>query len=185
MYQHQPLTVCAALLLVAAASYGQQASFQGLGDLPGGDFYSQAFSVSADGNVVVGWSHGVDPGIPFQTSHEAFRWTAQEGMVGLGDLDTAFVFSSAYAVSGDGSVIVGEGSFGSGTGDRRPFRWTETAGMKELTDSTGELDLRRASDVSADGVVIVGHANPTTGGNVAYRWTESGGQRTSVRCRMT
>lgn len=50
--------------------------FQGLGDLPGGNIFSQAAGVSADGSVVVGQSNSASGG-------EAFRWTAGGGMVGL------------------------------------------------------------------------------------------------------
>ena len=46
---------------------GPGASFQGLGDLPGGSFYSTAYGVSADGSVVVGLSGSA-------SGPEAFRW---------------------------------------------------------------------------------------------------------------
>ena len=115
MSSHSTALRAGALLALLVQSTGQpvaaqEASFMGLGDLPGGDFYSVAFGVSDDGTTVVGWSRGPDPGIPFRTSYEAFRWTEAEGMVGLGDLDTTFVFSRANDVSADGSVIVGIGS---------------------------------------------------------------------------
>ena len=42
----------------------------GLGDFPGGNFFSKATGVSADGNVVVGFGRRAS----FVT--EAFRWTA-------------------------------------------------------------------------------------------------------------
>jgi probable HAF family extracellular repeat protein len=72
--------VVAGLLAVILASgeCAAQASFQGLGDLPGGTFESRAYGVSADGNTVVGYS---DSG-----SAEAFRWTAASGIHGLGFL---------------------------------------------------------------------------------------------------
>jgi probable HAF family extracellular repeat protein len=44
-----------------------QASFQGLGDLPGGDFFSSAHGVSPDDSVVVGYSITAN-------GFEAFRW---------------------------------------------------------------------------------------------------------------
>ena len=51
------LLAVAVVVLGRVPTYGQQASFQGLGDLPGG-FTSNALDVSADGSVVVGrsWS---------------------------------------------------------------------------------------------------------------------------------
>ena len=55
-------------------------TFQGLGFLPGGGPDSYAYGVSADGRVVVGSSRSAT------MSKEAFRWTAEEGMIGLGDL---------------------------------------------------------------------------------------------------
>ena len=43
-------------------------SIDGLGDLTGGTFLSQAYGVSSDGNVVVGVSYS-------GSGFEAFRWT--------------------------------------------------------------------------------------------------------------
>ena len=63
------------------------ASFMGLGDLPGGDIESTANAVSADGLVVVGESESAN-------DREAFRWTAGEGMIGLGDLTGDDFFES-------------------------------------------------------------------------------------------
>ena len=61
--------------LVLYGSVTAQAAplFTGLGDLPGGSFYSQAKGVSADGAVVVGYSEHA-------SSTEAFRWTSADGM---------------------------------------------------------------------------------------------------------
>ncbi|MFN9672520.1 MAG: hypothetical protein ACK552_08030 [Microcystis sp.] len=79
----------------------QAASFQGLGFLPGGSF-SRSFAqgVSADGSVVVGESSSVN------SPAEAFRWTQQTGMVGLGDLSGGRFSSGAQGVSAEGSFIV-------------------------------------------------------------------------------
>jgi probable HAF family extracellular repeat protein len=66
------LTGCLALSASAA-------SFQGLGDLPGGTFFSIARAVSANSNVVVGYSTSA-------SGTETFRWTVSQGMIGLGDL---------------------------------------------------------------------------------------------------
>ena len=46
----------------------------GLGDLPGGDFYSTAYGVSADGSVVVGRGRSA-------SGVEAFRWTEATGTI--------------------------------------------------------------------------------------------------------
>ena len=59
-------------------SQANTVSFQGLGDLPGGGFWSNAVGVSADGSVVVGFSDSSASDIG-----EAFRW--ENGvMTGLG-----------------------------------------------------------------------------------------------------
>ncbi len=81
-----------------------------LGDLPGGTHVSEANAVSDDGSVVVGRGK-TDLG------DEAFLWRAGHGMVNLRDyaeaqygLDLAgWRFTNATGISGDGTVIVGEG----------------------------------------------------------------------------
>jgi probable HAF family extracellular repeat protein len=85
---------------------------QPLGDLPTGDFSSEARAVSADGSVVVGLS-GVFP----SPRTAAFIWTETDGMRDLRDvlvadynLDlTGWELSSAQAISADGRTIVGRG----------------------------------------------------------------------------
>ena len=79
------------------------ASFMGLGDLPGGISQSTAGGVSSDGGVAVGASYpaGYD---------EPFRWTSGGGMVGLGQHPGGCCGLNAYDVSSDGSVVGGGGS---------------------------------------------------------------------------
>jgi len=48
-----------------------------IGALPG-ESVSEAFGISGDGTVIVGWSASVG------TSLEAVRWTKATGIVGLG-----------------------------------------------------------------------------------------------------
>jgi len=153
-----------------SGSNATDALFQGLGDLPGGEFSSMARAVSADGLTVVG--HGsTDPdpsGIPTPigggSRTEAFRWTADEGMVGLGHLAAEASWSSALGVSADGSTVVGESNAGgSFSGSfREAFHWNESEGMRRLSDLPGNQDFDcgdaecYARDVSADGTVLVG-----------------------------
>ncbi len=61
------VVVCAGLLATTPAA-ASEAFFMGLGDLPGGSFFSQAYAVSPDGSVVVGGSMSA-------AGEEAFRWT--------------------------------------------------------------------------------------------------------------
>ena len=79
------------------------ARFQGLGDLPGGEFQSLAAGVSADGSVVVGTGRS-------DLGDEAFRWTRAGGLQRLGALEAGpdgLIHSSATGVSADGNVVVG------------------------------------------------------------------------------
>ena len=139
----------------------QAASFQGLGDLSGGGFLSQAEGVSGDGSVIVGVSISAN-------GTEAFRWTQAEGMVGLGDLPGGSFSSRADGVSADGSVIVGDGST---TADAiKPFIWNSSQGMRSLEEVlTNDYGLNLtgwrlfdARGVSADGLTVVGNGfNPS------------------------
>ena len=83
-------------LLAYVSALGDPVSFLGLGDLPGGTTASVAHGVSADGSVVVGISNS-------SNGWEAFLWTPQTAMLGLGDLPPNPPFESrAEAVSADG-----------------------------------------------------------------------------------
>jgi uncharacterized membrane protein len=83
---------------------------QGLGDLAGGSFFSEAHSTSADGSVVVGRSNSA-------SSREAFLWDALNGMRELDEvlvtdfgLDlTGWTLQAATGVSDDGLVVSGYG----------------------------------------------------------------------------
>ena len=90
-------------LVLAMAASGEPA-FIPLGDLSGGLYESKAYDVSADGSVVVGRSRS--SGIGLADGYEAFRWSLDGGMIGLGP--PGGQFSQATSVSADGSVIVGK-----------------------------------------------------------------------------
>lgn len=141
-----------------------------LGFLPEG----VAFGVSADGDVVVGFSYGA-------SEIEAFRWTAAQGMVGLGNLGNGFDRSSAYAVSADGSVVVGESTRCDSPDLRcqsQAFRWTVGEGMVGLGSLFGSSQSSTAFAVSADGSVIVGTASFCCPGlNEAFIWDAAHGMR--------
>ncbi|MCE1244985.1 MAG: autotransporter domain-containing protein [Oryzomicrobium sp.] len=77
-------------------------------------------------------------------------------------------YSSAYGVSADGSVVVGENL-------DRAFRWTEATGMVSLgTLNNGSSSY--ANGVSADGSVVVGYdVEAASSQQRAFRWTEANG----------
>ncbi|MBW2652365.1 MAG: hypothetical protein JRC57_04670, partial [Deltaproteobacteria bacterium] len=145
----------------------KQASFMGLGDLPGGDFRSSARGISADGLVIVGNSSS-------SSGNEAFRWTEGTGMVGLGDLSGGIFQSLARATSADGSTIVGYGTSSLSTPNEEAMRWTETIAMIPLGDLPGDPFRSEAFSISADGSKIVGRSWITGSDQRAFLWTETG-----------
>jgi probable HAF family extracellular repeat protein len=151
-----------------------------LGALPGST-YGEAMAVSADGTVVVGesnrpgvpgafrWTEDlgmVDLGIPGASGasangsvvvgnagDQAYRWTAAEGALLLGNLPGGD-FSSATAVSGNGGVVFGY-SMVSPWGPQA-FRWTRRDGMVALGPSENPWAFDYPWAASADGSVVVG-----------------------------
>ena len=136
-----------------AFRWAESTGMVGLGDLPGGDLYSEAYWVSADGAVIVG--RGSTVGSSSQLVREAFRWTEAGGMQGLGDLPGGYHSSTATAVSGDGSIIVGSSAVANGSS---AFRWTEATGMVELEPLHPGYGSS-ASAISMDGSIIGGGAS--------------------------
>lgn len=154
---------CWVLLMFPPGSALGQASFQGLGDLPGGAFNSKAYGVSGDGTVVVGESAS-------SWGTEAFRWTAATEIVGLGDLSGGTFSSTARGISGDGSTIVGWSTVADG---KQAFRWTQESEMVGLGGLPGGSYLSQAQAVSFDGTVIVG-ASASDVAMMPFRWADPG-----------
>jgi probable HAF family extracellular repeat protein len=135
----------------------------GLGDLPGGEFFSLSSAVSNDGLSVVGVSRS-------SKGPEAFLW--QGGTInGLGDLDGGEFNSAAGDVSEDGGVVVGAGVSSKG---QEAFIWTNAGGMGRLSDFIGAGDFIEASGISPDARFIVG-AGRTDNGIEAFLWSDDAG----------
>jgi probable HAF family extracellular repeat protein len=169
-----PIRCCAIAAVALCGAFPMLAdkpSFQGLGDLPGGypDF-SEAAGISADGRVAVGRSSSSRTQ---SDSAEAFRWTRDQGMIGLGGLRRP-VDSRAYGASYDGAVIVGFSA--SDSGSQEAFRWTADDGMMGLGDlyDGDERTASVAGEVSADGI-IVGWAEDKFRLREAFQWTADDG----------
>lgn len=121
---------------------------------------SHAVDLSANGDVVVGMSMSDDPG------SRAFRWTAVGGMQALETLRTIaptyLTQAVAYAVTADGSVIVGQDV--NDFNELRAVRWSDTYGVEDLgtltSDNRGDST---AYDISDDGRTIVGTAQADDG----------------------
>jgi len=129
-------------------------TMQSLGVLEGGS-WSRAWAVSGDGSVVVG---GADVG----GIEQAFRWSAETGIVGLGSLPGGLGESVARDVTPDGSIIVGQSRVAHG-GEmyREAFLWTAETGMIDFCDlafcAVGIFgDVLAVTD---DGRTAVGYAN--------------------------
>ncbi len=150
---------------------------------------SRAFGVSADGSVVVGEGEFVDAGTLSGFRTGAYRWTASGGFQSLGALQPLFP-TSAFAVSGDGSVIVGAGGVsvtvgGSSTNGSRAFRWTQATGMVAIGPLSGH-QYADAAGVSDNGRIVVGTSSTgpldhigaggvLRGRGSAFRWTQATG----------
>jgi probable HAF family extracellular repeat protein len=142
----------------AEAFRWEDGTMTGLGDLPGGVFFSEAFAVSADGEVAVGYSFS-------SSGHEAFRWE-NDVMTGLGDLEGGEFWSEADGVSADGSVVVG---FSSSSSGYQAFRWEN-----DVMTGLGYLPgggFSWAFGVSADGSVVVGTSTSSSGWQAVF-WSE-------------
>lgn len=149
------------------------ASFQGLGCVSQYWFESQAYGVSVDGSVVVGWSYSADQ---FgNLTWEAFRWTPESGIEGLGFLQGGpYHRSGANAVSADGTAIVGFSI--SANSMAEAFRWTASTEMQPLGDLEGGSFESQAFGVSGDGAVVVGYGL-SANGQEAFLWTAAGGMQ--------
>jgi len=95
---------------------------------------------------------------------------------GVGDLAGSSFYSQTYAVSGDGTVVVGLSAsdaypFG------EPFRWTLTTGMQALGTLAPPPFESGAYGVSGDGGTIAGYVYLPTVGE-SFRWTEAEGMQT-------
>jgi probable HAF family extracellular repeat protein len=109
---------------------------------------SRARGISADGSVVVGWG-------AFNSSMvRAFRWTAATGMVNIGSPDASGPTSDAFAITPDGSVIVGTAQPSAGAPSQAAL-WTGSSGPQFLGSLSPTVNTT-AYAVSADGRSVVG-----------------------------
>lgn len=158
----------------AAFRWTQSTGAQLIGPLPGNSgFANRARAVSGDGSMVAG-SAKSQPNPSLDS--DSFLWTAATGTQSLGDVPGGRPGpSDAFAMSLDGSVIVGQTI---GPLFLEAYRWTESTGMMPLTGIPPGFMVENATAVSADGSTVVGYArSPNTNPSwlEAYSWTETGG----------
>jgi probable HAF family extracellular repeat protein len=135
----------------------------GLGALPDDGYPgSEATAVSSDGSVVVGNL--------IAAYYQAFRWTSENGgtLTPLGFLNGGFE-SWTYAVSADGTIVVGSSFDGT---DQEAFRWVagDPNGMRSIAEilaesgvELGDWHLASATGISASGNTIVGTGDDPDG----------------------
>jgi len=152
--------------LAPSSSSFTAAIFQPIGQGPkgSGSVFSRAWGVSVDGTVVGSFLTPSADGVFLQT--HAFRWTEETSFQDLGTLNPPNQAAEAYAVSDDGSKVVGWSTGVSGY--QRPFLWTAARGMQELSKVPGTDAY--ASGISNDGSVIVGAFYMDGEGWHAFRW---------------
>jgi probable HAF family extracellular repeat protein len=130
---------------------------EGVGMEQIGTFYSFGRGISDDGNTITGDETG-SAGI-----HKAFRWTQNGGF----EFNIAGNFSQGNAVSGNGSIIVGD--YGDGA-----FRLSDAGGLQSLSQVysgllTNGSSLTTALGISPNGLFIVGQGiNGTTSQNEGF-----------------
>ncbi|MDQ7013881.1 MAG: PEP-CTERM sorting domain-containing protein [Planctomycetota bacterium] len=155
---------------IANTATGQNASFQGIGDLPGGLFFSTAQDISRDGSTIVGDSSSYNSYFA-----EAVKWTATGGLEPLGLLP-GHNQSTAFGVSPRGNWVVGESVLS--PEHVEAFAWSQETGTFGLGDLPGGRFRSIARAVSRNGRVIVGSASVEIDGRTAgapFRWTPETG----------
>jgi uncharacterized membrane protein len=170
----------------------QTANFQGLGDLPDGDFESDAYAVSADGLTVVGRGCTTPLGAHY-VDYEAFRCTPGLDMEGLGHIPPGpggpypyQQYSEATSASYDGSTIVGwcnvPISMPAQSGGWTGFRWDETNQMQPLDwfttmdDFSAPTEGRGLLTISDDGNTIVGKMAHSSSSWEGFCWKQTNPQ---------
>ncbi|HRQ73898.1 MAG TPA: hypothetical protein PLU35_12810 [Phycisphaerales bacterium] len=163
---HLFAVACSIACFALIASAQRAATFFGLGDLPGGGENSVATAMTGDGRAVVGFSlaGGGFPGL-----YEGFRWTHEDGMIGIGTLPGGNE-TQAYGISADGRHVAGNGNSSQGL---QAFLWTEGVGIQGLGKPDGATSTS-ARSVSMGGSAVVGRVH-YPGRTEAFRWTPESG----------
>ncbi len=114
-------------------------TFQGLGFISGGYPEYDMVAVSANGSVAIGYNRTSYCRFCRLVHGQAFRWTAVDGMQGLGFINGGGPRpdSSATGLSADGSVVVGRSTYSNAPSstffpNEQAFRWTTATGMQGL-----------------------------------------------------
>ncbi|MFO0688618.1 MAG: hypothetical protein U0900_07915 [Myxococcota bacterium] len=156
---------------IEAFVWDEVRGLQPIGGLTIGDeVESAASAISADGTTIVGTSATSFDANGRSTSGEAFVYTRAGGMQRLGDAAARWTWSGARDVSGDGSIVVGQGVVDPFTGEGDAFVYDADHGVRLLADVLASLGvdlagwrLSSADAISRDGTTIIGSARDPEG----------------------
>jgi uncharacterized membrane protein len=148
-------------LVTQAVRWTPQTGMQGLGWLHPFDSRSEATAISRDGSMIVGISN-----------NHGFVWREATGMQGLPVLPGSPTTQSyAYAVSGDGSAIIGASR--ATDGFYHAVRWT-SSGVEDLGLLPGSVSGLPYA-VSDDGMIVGGASDIAPGQQIATVWISGTG----------
>jgi uncharacterized membrane protein len=148
------------------------ASFQGLGDLPGGTavsapkvpissgdpaFESHAYGVSPNGNVVVGSSVG--SGAPSSGNSTAFKWTAASGIVDIGYYPNGIYYATATGATNN-DLVTGYGDL-LGNYYGQIMQWSAPSGSSAPTTLPLNPPWQRLYSYTADQPIAINSAGKT------------------------
>lgn len=143
-----------------------------LEDLVGGSS-SAAWDLDDPGYLVVG--DCASPSLDREGAVWIPGFTGQVTLHGLGPTGPPGPggnWSSAFAVSDDGSTVLGKGLSANGL---EYFLWTRAGGMQLIAGEGGTWEVKRALALNADGSVVAGQrAEPGGLGDEPVLWTASG-----------
>ncbi len=138
-----------------------------LGNVEGGNscdaFYSSGLGISTDGSTGVGMGW-------ISCGTEAFYWTDEDGIVGLGQYEGQS--TKAQAVSGDGQLIGGWAQ----TSNRATCLWNRDGNITLLGSLQAGNDYGEVQAINNNGTQVVGYCAGNAGNNTeGFVWTEEGG----------
>jgi uncharacterized membrane protein len=126
-------------------------------------------AITRDGSKAVGYSYSGT-----SSAGNAACWWTSAGIVPVPGLQNWYD-TSAYGISADGNVIVGEGN--STLGTQFAWYWTPQAGQLQQVPIPGSPYSATARAVTGDGKIVVGvatfHLPDTSFQSRAFRWDRS------------
>ncbi len=163
-----PSVAIAILAACAGNAFAQGATFHYIGHLGGpGDEVALPHGIGP-GPMVIGTNDNFDND---GNSRRAFVWSASSGIAQLAGTPTTGVSSGAYAMSPDGSTIVGVLGIAPGSSGTSPVVFRRVNGAADETLPLGPgMTYPQVTGISDDNSTIVGIAGGYGGGGMAIVW---------------